>query len=76
MDRLLCYLTFYFLKADWEMLVIEIVIEKLRQELNFLVLNGMPLNSPLVIKKSQNLDKYVTAYYRIKGKKHFKSGAL
>ncbi|MDS1029641.1 aspartyl-phosphate phosphatase Spo0E family protein [Bacillota bacterium LX-D] len=42
------------------------LINKLREELNQLVLNGTPLTSPFVLKKSEELDKLVTAYYREK----------
>ncbi|WP_227763658.1 aspartyl-phosphate phosphatase Spo0E family protein [Zhaonella formicivorans] len=51
------------------MSILEIMIEKLRRELSELVLKGISLNDSLVIKKSQELDAYITAYYQ-KEKKH------
>lgn len=39
------------------------VIVKLRTELTQMLLDGYPINDPKVLKKSQELDKLVTAYY-------------
>lgn len=39
-------------------------VAKLKEKLNRIVSSGMALNHPLVVRTSQELDKYVTAYYK------------
>jgi hypothetical protein len=46
------------------MSIIERAIESLRKELHDMLLKGYSLNHPKMLKKSQELDKYVTAYYQ------------
>lgn len=40
------------------------IAAKLREKLHKIVSRGYALSHPLVVKTSQELDKYVTAYYK------------
>jgi hypothetical protein len=44
-------------------------IQILQTELTEMLLNGRATNEPAVIRKSQELDKLVTAYYKFEYKK-------